>query len=102
MDGHDCSVAALTVYFMLESDELPREPTWPAMRDLFDQIIEKASGWEDATLIATYNEMLEHFSDAYPDVNYCPSDLTLALHDLQIPYERNEHNNKYYYLAKWK
>ena len=86
---------------MLDNNHKPKEPTWPALRDLFGQIIVRARNWQDAEIIATQEEMAEHFSNAYPDVNFWPSDIPLALHDLNIPYERNENNNKFYYLAKW-
>lgn len=81
-------------------DKEPKELRWPAIRDLFAQIIKK-SDWQHADIVATPQEMSEHFEKAFPDVYVSMSDLRLALHDLNIPYERNEHNNKYYYLAKW-
>lgn len=89
---------------MLEDNDQPKKlnaPTWPAVRDLLAQIIIRAKGWHDADLIATQKEMFQHFQEAFPGASLYPSDLILALHDLNVPYERNEHNNKYYYLAKW-
>lgn len=79
-----------------------KEPTWPAIRDLFQQIIEPAKNWQDAQIVASPEEMIAHFHEAFPDVSIWGDDMRLALHDLRIPFERNEHNNKYYYLAKWK
>jgi hypothetical protein len=83
-------------------EDKPKEPTWPAIRDLFSQIITSASDWNDAKIIASSDEMMQHFHEAFPDVSLWESDMRLALHDLGIPFERNEHNNKYYYLARWR
>jgi hypothetical protein len=79
-----------------------RKPSWPAIRDLFSTIIAPANGWQDASLIADEDEMRTHFYNAFPDVTLWFDDIRLALHALDIPYERNEHNNKWYYLARWK
>jgi len=83
-------------------DKQKKEPTWTAIRDLFDQIIVRAKNWQDAEIIATPEDMADHFQNAFPDVNLWPSDIPLALHDLNIPFERNENNNKFYYLARWR
>ena len=53
-------------------------------------------------IMATPAQMALHFHQAYPEVGLTMEDLRLALHDLNIPYERNEYNDKFYYLANWK
>lgn len=85
-----------------EEDDEPKAPTWPAVRDLFAQLIARCSDWEEAQIIALPVDMAAHFHQAYPEANLCMEDLRLALHDLNIPYERNEHNDKFYYLANWR
>lgn len=88
-------------YFHSEKDDEP-EPVWPVIRDRLDILIGPAKNWHTAQVIAEIPEMAKHFTQAYPEILFCYEDLRLALHDLGIPYERNEHNNKYYYLANWK
>lgn len=73
-----------------------------SIQDLFDQIIVAAKNWQDAEIIATPEEMADHFQNAFPEVNLGPSDIPLSLHHLNIPFERNENNNKFYYLARWR
>lgn len=87
-----------------DEDDEPKEikPTWPAIRDLFEQLIKPAKDWEHAQIIADSSEMAGHFMRSYPDTLLLFTDMRLALHDLNIPYERNEHNNKFYYLADWR
>lgn len=81
--------------------EEKKAPNWQAVRDLFAQLIEPAN-WQSGDLIVKPDEMLEHFQNAYPGVDIWLEDMKLALHDLNIPFERNEHNNEFYYLARWK
>jgi len=87
-----------------DDDDEPKEikPTWPAIRDLFEQLIRPAKDWQEAEIIADNSEMAACFISSYPDVMLLFDDMRLALHDLKIPYERNEHNNKFYYLANWR
>ena len=86
--------------FQDNDDDVPA-PTWPAVRDLLQQLIMPAQ-WENAMIMATPAQMALHFHQAYPEVGLTMEDLRLALHDLNIPYERNEYNDKFYYLANWK
>lgn len=88
--------------YPFDDDDEPVEPTWPAVRDLFSGLIVPAKDWLDAELIAEPREMAGHFIAAYPEAAITMEDLRLALHDLRIPFERNEHNSKFYYLAKWR
>jgi hypothetical protein len=78
-----------------------KESNWIAIRDLFGQLIRPAR-WNNAEIISTAEQMADHFQNAYPGVFFSLEDLKLALHDLNIPFERNEHNNEFYYLAKWR
>jgi hypothetical protein len=79
-----------------------KDPSWWAVKDLFEELIVKAKGWEDAQIFAEPLDMAGYFRQAYPEVRLTMEDLRLALHDLNVPFERNEHNAKFYYLAKWK
>lgn len=88
--------------FLDDDEDDEPVPTWPAIRDLYSQLIEKAKDWETADIIAEPVEMAAHLVQAYPEVNLSMEDLRLALHDLNIGFERNEFNNKFYYLANWK
>jgi hypothetical protein len=85
-----------------DSEDEENKDNWLAVRDCLSQIIEKAKDWTDADCLSDLNDMAQHFTRAYPDVHCTVQDLRMALHDLNINQERNEHNNKYYYLAKWK
>lgn len=86
-----------------ESEETEQEPNWPAIRDLFSQIIGPARSWPEADCFGELKQMADIFSKSFPGVHYTyPEDIQLALHDLNIDPERNEHNNKFYYLAKWR
>lgn len=85
-----------------ESDDEEVKPNWPVIRDLFSQVIEPARTWEQADCLGELNDMAKHFTRAFPGVFYSIDDMKLALHDLNIPLERNEHNNRFYYLAKWR
>lgn len=77
------------------------QDTWLAVRDLFSQLIRPAKGWEDADIIAEPAEMAQRFRQAYPEKKLFLEDMRLALHDLNISFERNEHNDKFYYLASY-
>jgi len=88
-----------------DDDESPKKPEkdyWITIRDLLDQIIVKNDDWTTAGIIAELVDMANVFRQQYPEVIFCIEDLRMALHDLNIGYERNEHNNKFYYLANWK
>jgi hypothetical protein len=80
---------------------LPAE-NWIAVRDLFELLIVKAPDWENADIVEEPEGMAKIFKTAYPEKSVWMEDMRLALHDLNVPFERNEHNNKFYYLAKWK
>ena len=84
-----------------DDEEEEKAPSWPAIRDLFKQLISPAKDWPESDCLGTISDMAKHFSQAYPEVMFTVEDLRLALYDMGIPYERNENNNKHYYLAKW-
>jgi len=96
------SLAYFSMKNFKHEDDEPPEPNWPAIRDLFAQYIEPAKSWEDADCLGELHIMAAHFCQACPNVEFTFEDLKLALYDLNISYERNEHNGKFYYLAKWK
>jgi DNA invertase Pin-like site-specific DNA recombinase len=85
-----------------EDDEDEKPENWPAIRDLFAQVIQPAKDWTDADIIESVSGMAEKFSNSFPGVAYTFDDLKLALFDMNVSFERNEHNNKFYYLAKWR
>jgi hypothetical protein len=85
-----------------DDDEKEPEPTWPAIRDLFANLIIKAKDWPDAELTAEPRDMIACFKQAYPEVIITMEDMRLALYDLGVPFERNEFNSKFYYLARYK
>jgi len=85
-----------------EDDEDEKPDNWKVIRDLFISVIEPARDWPDADLVETLKGMGEKFSNSFPGVRFTYDDLKLALYDMGILFERNEHNNKFYYLAKWR
>ena len=85
-----------------DEDDDDQPDSWEAVRDLFQQLIKPCFKWHEADIIAEPNEMAAYFRQHYPGVKLLMEDLRLAMHDLNVPFERNEHNNKFYYLAKWK
>jgi hypothetical protein len=88
--------------FFNEGESKKSKDNWKVVRDLLASLLGPAKDWADADCLGDLNDMAIRFTEAYPDVNCTVEDLRLALHDLNISYERNEHNNKYYYLAKWR
>jgi len=88
-----------------DDDEKPKKPKveyWKVVKDLLEQTIVKNGDWQTAEIIAELEEMINIFRKQYPEVIFSVEDLRLALHDLNIDYERNEHNDRFYYLANWK
>jgi hypothetical protein len=85
-----------------DPEDEENKDNWLAVRDQLATIIEKADDWADADCLSDLSDMARHFMEAFPDVHCTVQDLRMALRDLNIDQERNEHNDKYYYLAKWK
>jgi hypothetical protein len=81
-------------------DDAP-ESKWPIIKDLFSSVIKPAKDWPEADCLGDINDMAMHFRNAFPEQIFTIEDLRLALHDMNIKFERNENNNKYYYLATW-
>lgn len=74
---------------------------WKEVSSLFSTVITPTKDWTQADCLGDINEMAVHFTNAFPEHQFSIEDLRLALHDMNVPFERNEHNNKWYYLAKW-
>lgn len=85
-----------------EKPEKKKAPRWPQIVDLFSNEIGPARDWQDAEIIGNMEDMCKIFNEAFPGQAYMVDDMRLALHAMRIKHERNEHNQQYYYLAKWK
>jgi|GEM_PF-6008023 len=85
-----------------EEDKDDKPAAWIIIRDLFILDIEPAKSWAEADCLGDLSEMCAVFSNAHPSVFFLPNHMELALYDMNIKFERNEHNNKFYYLAKWR
>jgi hypothetical protein len=85
-----------------EEDDFSDDKTtnWEVLRNLLTLHI-SGSTWTDADSIASLDDLYDQVRNILPAVSFSHEDLQLALYSLSVPFERNEHNNKFYYLVKW-
>jgi hypothetical protein len=83
-------------FFMFDDEEKPAKQVWPQIVDLFSNEIGPAKDWQDADIVGSMEDICKIFNEGFPGALFFTADA------MRIPHERNEHNNKYYYLAKWK